>query len=125
MKKIILISLMLFCFASIGFCEEEGYRIENGVEISPGMELKTVGNTQLLIPKGSRLRYINDVLAVETAEEYSARNFVRVDKELTVLKKNQEILKNEIEELKTVFENKEEVVEEVIIQEETTEGGVE
>jgi len=125
MKKIILILLMLSVFASIGFSDEEEYRIENGVEISPGMEIRTVGNTQLLIPKGSRLRYINDVLAVETAEEYSARNFVRVDKELIALKKNQEILKNQIEELKAALENREEVVEEVIIQEKITEGGVE
>jgi len=108
MKKINLLypiccCTLLLIFAGTAPAEEN--ETKEGVQLYPGMEIKKVGDVNVLIPKGSKLRHENDLLVIESTDEYAAPRFIEMDKRLTKLEAGQQELKAEVKELKTTIQN--------------------
>ncbi len=80
--------------------EDYIYTEEGNLRIPPGMELKKVGNTNILIPKGGKIFKAADTLIVESTGEYAARKFLEMEERFDRIEKEQEIIRREIEELK-------------------------
>lgn len=111
MRKIVylILSVFLIFYVIKVFSEEsenKDYTLtEEGFKIPAGMELKKVGDANILIPKGGKLRKAGDLLIMEGADEYAAREFMEVNERLNNIEKEQEIIKKEIEELKKTISN--------------------
>jgi len=67
------------------------------IQIPPGMEVVKQGDVNVVVPKGSQLRKINDLFLIESAEEYAARKFEVVERRLAQLEKDQAEMKKELE----------------------------
>jgi len=103
MKKISPVFLICFFTFFVFFvlsvnAEEE--KKEGEVKFYPGMEIKKVGDVNVLMAKGSKLRHENDLLVIESAEEYVSPKLIEMDKRLSGLEIRQKILENEMEQLK-------------------------
>lgn len=72
---------------------------ENGIYVPPGMEIKTVDNINVLVPKGARIYKTGGVLQVESVSEYSAREFDALKQRIDTLENGYEILKKDIEDI--------------------------
>jgi len=68
-------------------------------EIPPGMEMKKVGSTSLLVPKGAKLYKRGAATFVEGASAYSARKFETMESRLDKIEKSIKELKEEIKTL--------------------------
>jgi len=79
------------------------------VEVPYGMEIKKIGGINMIVPEGTEVRRTGSRLHIETAEEYSARKFKLLEKNMdtlnmknTELRKQIDVLTEEIERLKTL-----------------------
>lgn len=78
---------------------------DKDAEIPPWMEdVSTKGRSTYLIPKGAKKEKIGSQIIVEPPNEYVARRIYEIEKYLeerfALIKKNQEELKGELEEIK-------------------------
>lgn len=111
MRKIIYLILTIFLIfyafkVSAEESENEDYTLtEEGFKIPAGMELKKVGDANILIPKGGKIRKAGDQLIMESADEYAAREFFKIKERLGNIEKEQEDIRREIEELKKNINN--------------------
>ena len=101
MKKIIIIlSFMCILFISTAYGEEESS--DSGDVIIPlGMEVIKEGDVNVVVPKGGRLRKQDNVMLIETADEYASRKFADTDDRFKKIEK-------ELERLKSVVKKSEE-----------------
>ena len=65
-----------------------------------GMEVIKVGDANVLVPKGTRIRKEGDLQIVEDIAEFSSRRFVDFEKRFERLEMAQEEIKKELEELR-------------------------
>jgi len=96
-KTFYLISLVII-FSLLAAAQEDDKK--NKVEIPPGMERKTIGNLDVVVPKGGKIRESNGVLFIEDASEYSARNFEDMEKRVDKIENDILKLKDEIKGIK-------------------------
>ncbi|MDD5422620.1 MAG: hypothetical protein WC592_05665 [Candidatus Omnitrophota bacterium] len=98
------VSIAFICPAII-FAENDmqGNGSTPDVSIPPGMEARKVNNdVTILMPKGAKMHQRNaTTFILESAEEFSSRKFVEVDRRLQKLEAENVELKKEIDELKT------------------------
>jgi hypothetical protein len=102
MKRINLF-LLIFIFSSsflFVHAQEEG---EEKIKPPPGMEIRKVGNFNLMIPEGAEVRQKGNLLIVESTAEYAARKFLEVEQRLAQIEKKEEKLDKEVEELKKIL----------------------
>lgn len=79
-KSAILLLAVIFTLLSPAFCEEE--QKSGDVGIPPGMEVRKISDVNVLVPRGAILHKVDDVIVLESAEEYSARRFMEVGERL-------------------------------------------
>lgn len=106
--RIVYISACLFVILSSLNARADDQNLGD-VRIPPGMEAKRIGtgDNYVVIPKGGRIRVNGGVMTIESAEEYSARNFEDVDGRISKIEKEQDAIKKELKELKELNELKE------------------
>jgi len=80
----------------------------------PGMEILKVGDANILVPKGTRLRKEGDLNVVENISEYSSRKFLETEKRFDRLELDQIMLKNRVEDFLTEMTARNELLEEEI-----------
>lgn len=80
----------------------------------PGMEILKVGDANILVPKGTRMRKEGDLNVVEDISEYSSRKFLETEKRFDRLELDQIILKNRVEDFLTEMTARNELLEEDI-----------
>ena len=87
-------TFLLACFFTFPalFAQAAEDKKSEEVNTYPGMEIKKVGDVNVLIPKGSKLRHENDLLVIESTDEYAAPRFIEVDKRLDALEAGQKEL---------------------------------
>lgn len=119
-KTVLIMSLILWGAAYI--CAEEdkptykygykeGYKYgykENNIEdkttIRPGMELRKVGNVNMLVPEGAEIYYDKGRYVAEGFGEYAARNFKETGERLNKIEASLKSLNDEIENLRKTVE---------------------
>jgi len=87
------------------YIQEERYQgyqyTEDGeIIIPPGMELRKVGKIDILLPEGTKITKVGNRMITEGIREYIARRFLDIEDSLDKIKKEQDALKKEIEDLK-------------------------
>ena len=80
--------------------DEELTVIEGGVKIRPGMEVKKMGDANILVPKGGVLTRRGAEVHVEASDEWAARMLEKVDSRLGRLEEGQMAIKEEIRALR-------------------------
>ena len=108
MRKIIffLLPICVFLLTTSLFAEDEkikGLKIQPG----PGMEVIKMGNAYVTVPKGAKIEKRGTVFYVEGPEQYAARKFEEMEKNITdmdtkfvSIEEQYEKLKKELEQLK-------------------------
>ncbi len=106
---IILLCLALILCAGGGSAEEEEgkdrreqyIKTEEGtLRIPPGMELKKVGDANILIPIGGKIFKAADIQIIESSGEYTSRKFIEIDARFDALDVALEEMRKEIKALK-------------------------
>lgn len=101
-----ILSIILIFYAMEVFSEEDGNKdyvlSKEGLKIPVGMEIKKVGDANILVPQGGKIRKVGDLLVRESIDEYAAREFMMMRERLNHIEKEQDIIKKEIEELKKI-----------------------
>ena len=77
---------------------------ETEEEIPPGMEKIHIGQTEVVVPKDSKMRKEGGLVVLENTSEYVARRLYAFDIRLTELEARQEKLSKEVENLKKFIE---------------------
>ncbi|MDD5731029.1 MAG: hypothetical protein PHN57_07910 [Candidatus Omnitrophica bacterium] len=114
MKKPVL--FLLFCMLALPaasvFSADYGTGMEetanggqNGADVPQGMEILHVGPTRVLVPFGTKITRKDGLIILEGIDEYVARQLLQMREKIAELEKNQEILLNEIDNLKRVIKN--------------------
>lgn len=96
-KSLVITTLILTCVIFQRFILGQN---DNETNVPPGMEIKTVDNINVLIPKGSRIYKTGNVLQIESVSEYSAREFEDLKKRIDSLDNKCEMMQKEIDILK-------------------------
>ena len=74
-------------------------------QIPKGMEvIKMGGSAEIIVPKGAKTRKVGAQIIVEGTKEYVARRFEEMEERFTAIEQNQEVLRNEIKNLKGMQE---------------------
>ena len=68
--------------------------------LPPGMVLKKVGGSNVVVPDGSRIRQEGDLRIVEGTGEYAARKFIDIDAHFEKIDADLMTIRAEIEQLK-------------------------
>lgn len=111
MKRIIF-ALSFSCILFISPAYGEEYDSDSGdVMIPPGMEVIKEGDVNVVVPKGSRLRRQDNVMLIETADEYASRKFEDTDERFKKIEKELEYQKKELENQKREIENQKKGIE--------------
>ena len=97
-KKALVLSLILFLAVFIGLSQMG--RAQEEANVPEGMELIKVGETKVLIPKGSKVYKKDALLILEPPEQYWTRRIVGLEEEIAALRAQEEKTKADIEELK-------------------------
>lgn len=98
---------LIFIFAVFAFWTTAGsVQAEDEPEIPPGMEVLKVGETKILIPKGTKITKKAAQLVLEPPEQFWSRRVEEMEEEIARLKEETEKMKADIEKLKeTVNQN--------------------
>ncbi|MFH1593525.1 MAG: hypothetical protein ABID09_02380 [Candidatus Omnitrophota bacterium] len=102
MKIILSAILILILGPAVIFAEDEAN--VGSVKIRPGMEIKKMGDANILVPKGARLERRAAEMNIEDTAEWAARRFEDVDDRFKKVEFEQEILKKELAGLKEIIE---------------------
>ncbi len=79
---------------------------QNGnVKIPPGMEVRRVGNVDVVVPHDGTVRQEEGRAFIEQADEYAARKCIDVEKRLTQLEEGQAFRIEEVARLKEAAKN--------------------
>ena len=85
-------------------CAEEGTgtdmeTVEGGVKIRKGMEVKKMGDANIIVPKGAELTRRGAEVHVEASDEWAARRIDRIEERISALEQGQKALKEQIKKL--------------------------
>ncbi len=74
--------------------------------IPPGMEIRKVGDLQILVPKGAEVTRTGKggLIRIESTSEYTSRELIEINRRLESLQKNQEMLNNKLHELQEAID---------------------
>ncbi|MGE5197280.1 MAG: hypothetical protein ACM3IL_02115, partial [Deltaproteobacteria bacterium] len=62
-------------------------------QLAPGMEIKKIGDVNLVVPVGTRVHQEGSLVVVEPLDEYTARKFIDIEKHFAALEARQQELK--------------------------------
>jgi prefoldin subunit 5 len=96
-KIILICAAIFFCGVSSLYSEDKN---NSDVTIPPGTELQKVGDVQLVVPIGSKIRKEGNLIFMQNAEEYTAERYLEIENKLRKIDENIESLKLQIKELK-------------------------
>lgn len=98
------ILILIFC-TLFAFSQESEDSDTNNISLRPGMEIRKVGNLNVVVPEGGRI-YEDEHrrLFIESAEEYAARRFKETEERFERIEKEQQELKNKLERLEKIIE---------------------
>ncbi|MBL7156768.1 MAG: hypothetical protein ISS92_01255 [Candidatus Omnitrophica bacterium] len=96
--KVFILILAFFFSATLAFTQEA--KREPGVKIPPGMEIRKVGDVNILMPKGAKMDKRGGVILLENTDQYAAQKFLEVENRLIEIEAEQRMLKNEVKNLK-------------------------
>ncbi|MFH1062659.1 MAG: hypothetical protein V1747_07235 [Candidatus Omnitrophota bacterium] len=96
---VIVLGLFLFGLVSKGAAQEKEL-------IPPGMELRLVGQTSIIVPEDAKIREKGGLIIVEQIDQYVARTLFEMKQQIKTLEAQQEKLNKEVEKLKTEIANK-------------------
>jgi hypothetical protein len=105
MKKDKAFIIVLGCVIFVSLVYGDGDKKDGDVEIPPGMELIKEGDVNVVVPKGGKLRKDGGFVLIESAEEYSAREFEKVKEWIAKMGKELESQKKELELLREELKN--------------------
>jgi len=74
--------------------------------VPPGMELRVIGQTSILLPKDAEIQEKGGLIIVEQIDKYVARTISEMRQQISELKAQQEKLIKEVEQLKAESANK-------------------
>ncbi|UCC95416.1 MAG: hypothetical protein JSW40_01360 [Candidatus Omnitrophota bacterium] len=94
---------IFFIFFSVLFVSAVAQEQESQ-EVPSGMEVMKVGPTQLVVPKGMRIRKKRGLIVLEDVNEYVARELSAIQERLQVLEEKNEELKEELGRLQDALE---------------------
>lgn len=98
-KVCIFLIVVFYFFSSF---EIRGQDDENA---SSGMEIRKIGNINVLVPKDSRLYQMGNVITIESPLEYSAREFEKLRQRMDKLEKENRLLRDELDQLRLQSQN--------------------
>jgi len=98
---------LIFIFSGFAFWAAAGsVQAEDKSEIPPGMEILKVGETKILIPKGTKITKKAAQLVLEPPEQFWSRRVEEMEEEIARLKEETERMKADIEKLKEAVSQK-------------------
>ncbi len=69
--------------------------------VPPGMELRIVGQTSIVVPRDAEIQEKGGLIIIEGIDKYVARTLFEMKQQINDLKEQQELLNKEVELLKT------------------------
>ena len=95
----------IFLFLISGAIAEDNTK---AVEVPDGMEVVPIGGggSQLVVPKGAKIRKVGAQIIVEGTKEYMSRMVSTLEERITKLEESQATLKKEVEVLKSKLNEK-------------------
>jgi len=72
--------------------------------LSPGLEIKKIGDVNVVVPKGGEVRREGGVVTIESTAEYAAEGFIKVNERLSKIEDEQTAIRNEMDHLKEVVD---------------------
>lgn len=105
MRKIAFLSVLI-CFLSTAQALAQYTSEDRNEQTTPaGMYIKKVNNdVSVLIPNGTQMHQTNkSTFTMESADEYAARRFANMEKNIDDLKKEEASLKDEITRINSVL----------------------
>ena len=103
---LLLIFALLFSLGACLFAQDNQTE-----EIPPGMETIQVGTAKAIAPKGTKVYKRDNIITMESTQEFLARKVVEIEGRLTELEDEKERLKKDIEELKQNWADKDKQTE--------------
>lgn len=103
LKLNLFIFIFLFSFWILFVCAQD-YN-QTAINNPPGTEVVRIGNVDVVVPEGSRVRKRGGVMFFEDTGQYTGRRFYETDQRLAAIEAKQEELAKQIEELRAIIEN--------------------
>lgn len=78
----------------------DGKKIDTkNLRVGPGMEVIEIGETKVVVPKGTKVHKTGSLITFEDTGEYMSRRFEELDTRLKQIEAQQEELRKELQEL--------------------------
>lgn len=97
-------SIITIVFTGVFFACFVFAQVVDEKKIPVGMELKIVGQTKLVIPKDAKLVEKDGLIIIEGIDKYVARNIELMKQNLEHMQERQNLLEQEVENLRKVLE---------------------
>ncbi len=98
-KRLLIYSVLLMIFLFVCFSMEIFAQMSQDEEIPEGMELKEVGKTKILMPKGSRVKKVGKFYIVKTLDRDTQVIIDALTERVDTLEKKQLFLEEKIQGL--------------------------
>ena len=98
LKCLFAVLVLISCIAWPAYSQEDDGTKDRSVPT--GMEIKKVGNANVMMPKGGTFTKEGDLLVLEGPTAYAARKFVVVEKRLAKIDSQISALQKDMEEIK-------------------------
>jgi hypothetical protein len=106
MREIKLFLLFFVFFTSTMYIYAQEDKLDDKIQTPPGMEIKKVGDLNIVVPRGAEVRRTEKVglIFVESTDQYVSRQLLEMEDRFAKIEAEQEELKKEIELLKEAID---------------------
>lgn len=101
-KKIWLAVIFLCMFPILSECGEGEDRRSGDICVPDNMDVVKEADVNVLVPRGGQINKQSSFLVAETPDEYSSRKFVEMEYYLNNIRKEIEVMRRELMELRAI-----------------------